>query len=158
MRTFGSSIVTAIVTATAFQVTPAFAEVVTVCGTPSHASTQAGRIMPPVLASPLQRLGAQDEAEIDHLLALWRDDEGFDILLQWGESGQHSLRQQGADIIGASPTLDFIHLVVGRAGQLEHFLFSLDEQGSGELLRSGAEEDVGEASAVSSNAICVRPK
>jgi hypothetical protein len=109
-------------------------------------------------ASPLQRLGAQEDAEIDSLLALWRDDMGFDILLHWGENSQYSLREQGAEIIGASPTLDFVHLMVARGGRLEHFLFSLDERGSGELLRSAADEEVGRTSTVASNAICVRPK
>lgn len=153
-----TAIVTPIMTAAAFQVTPAYAEVVTVCGVPSHVSSSAGSIAPSVLASPLQRLGAQEDTEIDSLLALWRDESGFDILLHWGENGQYSLREQGAEIIGASPSLDFLHLMVARRGQLEHFLFSLDERGSGELLRSAPEDEAGDTSAVSSNAICVGPK
>jgi hypothetical protein len=148
-----TAIVTAIMTAAALQVTPAMAEVVTVCGAPSSV----GAMQPSVLASPLQRLGAQEDSDIDTLLALWRDENGFDILLRWGENGEYSLRDQGAEIIGASPTLNFVHLMVARASQLEHFLFSLDEGGSGELLRSVSEDEGGQSAALS-NAICVRPK
>jgi hypothetical protein len=162
MKTVGSPIVAAIVTAimtlivtaAALQVTPAAAEVLTVCGAPSGG---AGTMQPSILASPLQRLGTQDESDIDSLLALWRDEKGFDILLHWGENDEYSLREQGAEIIGSSPTLDFVHLMVARTGHLEHFLFSLDERGSGELIRSAAEGEAGQSAAVSSNATCIRP-
>ena len=37
------------------------------------------------------------------MVALWRDDIGFDVLINWGETDQHSLRADGAQIIGAAP-------------------------------------------------------
>ena len=71
------------------------------------------------------------------MIALWRDDDGFDVLMNWGETDQHSLRADGAQIIGAAPSSELVHLMVAHGdGGLEHFLFSLDEDGSGELLRS----------------------
>ena len=158
MKSAAPSVVTGFVTAIMTSIvtpTPAAAEIVTVCGARS-AGVEA--MTPPVFASPLQRLGAQQEPEIASLLALWRDENGFDILLHWGETDQTSLRQQGAEIIGASPTLDFVHLMVGREGNLEHFLFSLNEEGSGELLRSGTDGQTGDSAAVSPNAVCIRPR
>jgi hypothetical protein len=87
--------VTAIVTGsmTSFMTSaPAAAEIVTVCGLPSAASPAGS-----VLAGPIQRLGGNYEAEIESLLALSRDNKGFDILLHWGETSQSSIREQGAE-------------------------------------------------------------
>jgi hypothetical protein len=147
---FVTVIVTAIVTITSL---PASAEVVTVCGTTADASRDGPAT---IFSGPVQRLGGRADPEIESLIALWRDDQGFDILVQWGESGQHSLRSDGAQIIGMSPDLDFVHLLVAHEGALEHFLFNLDERGSGELVRSGGDDAAG-ASLGATPAACVKP-
>ena len=86
------------------------------------------------------------------MIALWRDDSGFDVLINWGEPDERSLRADGAQIIGGSPSSDLVHLMVAHAeGDLEHFLFNLGEDGSGELLRSSAS---GEPSVPS---VCTKP-
>src|ERR1041385_6931440 len=65
------------------------AEVLAVCGTSggySNASISTG------LAEP--------ETAVAAPLALWHYAQGFDVLLNWGERNQQSLRAAGADIIG----------------------------------------------------------
>jgi hypothetical protein len=147
---FATAIVTAIMTIIPV---PASAEVVTVCGTTADASRNGPAT---IFSGPLQRLGGRAEPEVESLIALWRDDQGFDILLQWGESGQHSLRNDGAQIVGMSPDLAFVHLLVAHEGALEHFLFNLDAQGSGELVRSGVDDAAG-AGLGDAPAACVKP-
>ena len=152
---FVTAIVTLIVTAAA---SPVSAEVLTVCGISSDGTLAANRNgAAPSLASPLQRLGGRIDPKTDSLIALWHDQTGFDILIDWGSAGQHSLRSDGAEIIGMSPSLDLVHLVVAHEGSLEHFLFSLDEEGRGELLRSAADEQSSTAETGSRNSVCVKP-
>jgi len=88
------------------------------------------------------------------MIALWRDDAGFDVLINWGETNEHSLRAEGAQIIGAAASSELVHLMVAHAeGELEHFLFNLHEDGSGELIRSSASGDTD----APANAVCVKP-
>lgn len=86
------------------------------------------------------------------MIALWRDDAGFDVLINWGETNERSLRADGAQIIGGAPSSDLVHLMVAHAeGGLEHFLFNLNEDGSGELMRSSASGDPAAPS------VCTKP-
>jgi hypothetical protein len=97
-------------------------------------------------------------AEDDALIALWRDDEGFDILIDWGGSDQKSLRAEGAQVIGAAPSSEFVHLMVAyKSGSLEHFLFNLDGDGAGELLRSVA-SDAPDGASFDTDATCFKPR
>jgi|SRR5262245_44944290 len=94
-------------------------------------------------------------------LALWQDAKGFDVLLNWGEQGQLSLRAQGAEIMGDALGDDFIHLVVARAGakSLEHFLFSWDEHAAGELIWTASNDSGGNGDdVVSYQMSCIKPK
>ena len=144
-------IVTAFVTVIVTIVTvtsPSAAEVLTVC---QSASTPAAS---QVIGS-LMRISNPTEADTG-LVALTRDEHGFDILENFGQSSQHSLRDQGDEILGLPLSDELVHLMVEhQGGSLEHFLFSLDDQGSGELLRSaegaGLESDT-------SKAVCTRPR
>lgn len=108
-----------------FSPVAANAEVVAICGKSVGYANAA--ISAPVLGS---------EETVATPLALWRDAEGFDLLLNWGEPDQHSLRADGAEIIGNELGSELIHLVVIRLGTqgLEHFLFSLEEDSPGELI------------------------
>jgi hypothetical protein len=91
-------------------------------------------------------------------VALWRDEEGFDILINWGRSDEQSLRAEGAQVSGDAPSSVFVHLMVAYAdGELEHFLFDLDESGAGELLRTAA-PDAPAASPSESIATCLKPR
>ena len=150
-------IVTAIVTMAASIVTPASAEILTVCA--NSPQSAAPELLPSRrLADAIIPLGGRADLESDALIALWRDDGGFDILVNWGESDQHSLRADGAQIIGAAPSAELVHLMVAHGdGGLEHFLFRLDENGSGRLLRSLAADVPGAPASGSVNAVCARP-
>ena len=150
-----TAIVTAIVTVSVLFVVPAAAEVLTVCANPAQSSAGPERFPTKRLADAIIPLSGRTSTDDDTLVALWQDDDGFDILMNWGESSQHSLRKDGAQIIGMAPDLELVHLMVAHAdGGLEHFLFDLDGNGSGELLRTGATAG---APPVSSNAVCVKP-
>lgn len=157
-----SPIVTAIVTATTLFAAPASAQLVTVCTNATHSSAEPQRFSSRPLADVLIPLSGRAEskldADADGLIALWQDEKGFDILVNWGKADQHSLRDDGAEILGMAPSLDLVHLMVARGdGGLEHFLFDLDANGSGELLRSLASEASGADSAMS-DAVCVKPR
>ena len=155
---FVTVIVTAIVTTAAAIVTPASAEILTVCANSTQSSAAPDRLPPSRFASTIIPLSSGTRIEDDALIALWRDDEGFDILVNWGQGDQHSLRADGAQVIGAAPGSPLVHLMVAyKDGALEHFLFDLDDAGSGELLRSGASDASG-ASSFDSNAICLKPR
>jgi hypothetical protein len=94
-------------------------------------------------------------------LALVRDDSGFDIVLNWGDTSQHSLRKDGAEILGDQLGGNFFHLLVARPEglSLEHFVFALEDLGPGELLWSAADGiDSSEPEAVTLASACVKPK
>jgi hypothetical protein len=153
-----TAIVTVIVTATASIVTPASAQLLTVCASSAQSSAAPQRFPSRKLADALIPLSGRANANHDALIALWQDDEGFDILVNWGARDQRSLRADGAQILGMTPSPDLVHLMVAHSdGGLEHFLFNLDATGSGELLRSLA-DDVSGSDAESSNAVCVKPR
>jgi hypothetical protein len=152
-----TAIVTVIVTAAASIVTPASAQVLTVCANPAQSSATPDRFPTRRLADAIIPLSGRANTDEDALIALWQDDNGFDIVVNWGESNQHSLRADGAQIIGMAPSSELVHLMVAHSdGGLEHFLFHLDVNGSGELVRSLA-SDVPASAPVSSNAVCVKP-
>jgi hypothetical protein len=149
-----TGIVTAIVTVAASFVTPASAEILTVCANSTQSSVASEWLPSRSLADAIVPLGGRMDSTDATMVALWRDDVGFDVLINWGETNEHSLRADGAQIIGAVPSSDLVHLMVAHAeGDLEHFLFSLQEDGSGELTRSSAS---GGPDALS-NAVCVKP-
>lgn len=157
MKLCSSPIVTAIVTVsvtmTVSIVTPVSAHVLTVCANPTLSSALPDRFPSRRLTDAIIPLSGRANTD-DALIALWQDERGFDILVNWGESGQHSLRADGAQIIGMAPNSELVHLMVAHAdGDIEQFLFNLDTNGSGELLRSAA----GDAS-VSSKAVCTEPR
>ena len=147
-------IVTAIVTMATSFVTPASAEILTVCANSTQSSEASQWLPSRQLADSIIPLGGAADSSNTAMIALWRDDFGFDVLVNWGDADQHSLRSDGAQIIGAAPSSDLVHLMVAHAeGELEHFLFNLHEDGSGELMRSSA---AGGPDALS-NAVCVKP-
>jgi hypothetical protein len=169
MKLRGSSFVTVIMTAivtTAASivtpaseiVTPASAEILTVCANSTRSSATLEALPPTRFAGTLIPLSGQTRLKDDALIALWRDDEGFDILINWGGSDRKSLRAEGAQVIGASPSSSLVHLMVAyEGGTLEHFLFDLDDDGAGELLRSVA-SDVPDESSFDTNAVCFKPR
>jgi len=143
--------VTVIVTAAASVMTPASAQVLTVCENPVQSSATLERFPSRRLADSIIPLGGRADTGDDSLIALWKDDNGFDILVNWGKSDQHSLRADGAQILGTAPDAELVHLMVAHSdGGLEHFLFSLDAHGSGELLRSPSDGS-------DTSAVCVKP-
>jgi hypothetical protein len=146
-----TAIVTVIVTAVVSATTPASAQVLTVCANSAQSSATAERFPSRHLAESIIPLSERPDTSDDTLIALWKDDNGFDILVNWGKSDQHSLRADGAEILGMAPDSELVHLMVAHSdGGLEHFLFSLDENGSGELLRSASDSP-------DTSAACVKP-
>lgn len=156
MKLRSSPIVTAIVTVIATAVpfvTAASADVLTVCANPAPPSIAPDRFSSRPLANAIIPLSGRADTDDDALIALWQDDNGFDILVNWGERDQHSLRADGADIVGMAPSPDLVHLMVAHSdGGLEHFLFNLDASGSGELVRSAAGDGPDTA------AVCAKPR
>src|SRR5258706_14988036 len=146
--------VTAIVTAF---VTPAVADVVTVCSRPSLNALPAAQTAPLAKLSQAladARLGSATGAV--PAVALARDDKGFDVVLNWHDQGEQSLRASGANIFDTSLGANLIHLMIaGGAGGPEHFLFSLDDDGAGELLWSRASDD---SDAHTSRSVCTGPR
>lgn len=150
-----TAIVTAIVTTAGSFVTPASAELVTVCA--SSTQSEARESLPSSRLAAIIPLGGQSRADEDSLIALTRDETGFDLIVNWGESSEHSLRAEGAEIVGAAPDAELVDLMVAHHnGTLEHFLFNLDENGSGELLRISASEFPSASN--DSDSVCVRPR
>jgi hypothetical protein len=155
---FVTAIVTAIVTTAASIVTPASAEILTLCTNSTQSSATLEPFARTRFAGTLFPLSGHTRVEDDALIALWRDDEGFDILLNWGRRDQQSLRAEGAQVIGAAPSSELIHIMVAyESGALEHFLFNLDDDGAGELLRSMASDAAGGDSS-DTDAICFKPR
>src|SRR3979490_1269436 len=132
-----------IVTVLALFVTPAMADVVTVCSRPNLTPLSATQLAPLAKLSQAfadARLGSATGPAPQ--VALARDDKGFDVVLNWHDEGEQSLRASGADILDTTLGDNLIHLMVaGGTGSLEHFLFSLDDDGAGELLWSRASDD-----------------
>ena len=145
-----TGIVTAIVTVAASIVTPAAAEILAVCANSAQSSESTGWSSP--LADAIIPLGGRLDESNSAMIALWRDDAGFDVLINWGETRERSLRADGAQIVGGAPSSDLVHLMVAHAeGGLEHFLFNLNEDGSGELMRSSTSGDPAAPS------VCTKP-
>src|SRR5712671_5479657 len=158
MSRLGFSIVTVLVLFVTPFVTPAMADVVTVCARPNLAAA-----LPATQMAPLAKLSqAFADARLAPTtgavsrIALARDDKGFDVVLNWHDEGEQSLRASGADILDTTLGDNLIHLMVADgAGSLEHFLFSLDDDGAGELLWSGASDD---SDASTSRSVCTSPR
>jgi hypothetical protein len=148
-----TTIVTVIVTAASSIVTPVSAQVLTVCANSEQTSAASERFRSRRLADAIIPLSGRTDDD-DSLIALWQDDKGFDILVNFGKSDQHSLRADGAQILGMAPDNELVHLMIAHSdGGLEHFLFDLDANGTGELLRSSSDNDVPDMTAV-----CVKPR
>lgn len=104
---------------------PLSAEVLTICRTPGSPAAASPAIMNPGLPAALQSATA---------LALIRDEDGYDVVINEGAAGEKSLRGAGATILGRK-TGAFVHLlVIGADESAVHFLFDLDRSGAGALL------------------------
>ena len=144
-----------IVTGLALFVTPAVADVLTVCSRANVAPLPTTQMAPfAKLSQTLSdaRIGTGAVSRV----ALVRDDKGFDVVLNWHDEGERSLRASGADIFDMALGDNLIHLMVaGGAEGLEHFLFSLDEDGAGELLWSRSTDN---SDAPTSRSSCTTPR
>jgi hypothetical protein len=131
------------------------ADVLAVCGRAASPDvTRYANIAPVRLIEP----EAADAPSAMTSLALVRDAKGFDVVMNWGEENQLSLRAQGADITGNEMGPDFIHLIVFRAGghRLEHFLFNLDDQ-AGELIWNASDETLEDKDVSTFDTACIKP-
>ena len=157
MGRLGISIVTVLALFVTPFVTPAAADVLTVCSRPNLTPLPAAQLAPLAKLSQAladARLGSATGAVAQ--VALVRDDKGFDVVLNWHDEGEQSLRASGADIFDMALGANLIHLMVaGGADSLQHFLFSLDDDGAGELLWSSAS---GDADARTTRSVCTGPR
>lgn len=153
MRRFGLIVAFSLAAAT-----PAAAEVIAACG--HLASQQAERTHGAAgLRATQLLLSEQPETAPKTPIALWRDGAGFDVLLNWGEQNQRSLRAEGAQIIGNEAGA--VHLIVARreTPSLEHFLFSFPDSRPGELVWSAAKDANDENSGVLTlESVCAKTK
>jgi hypothetical protein len=130
----------AAVFASAWIVTPALAapEILTVCG--SHVADSAGLSSRGglVLSSLLFSSAEVGLTVSRDSVALTHDQNGYDLIVDWHGSDEHSLRAAGVDILGMELG-GLIHLMVRQSSEhVEQYVFTLDEDGSGDLLWSGA--------------------
>ena len=139
-----------------FSSAAANAQILSVCGKPETLSTvsygtptiwQRGEEPIP------EALGSRSQ------IALLRDASGFDVVLNWGETSQVSLRAQGAQIMGNEMGADLVHLIVARPAShsLEHFLFTFEDDAAGELIWNGS-SDGDDEGVVSYETSCTKPK
>lgn len=125
----------------------ASAEVLAVCGASagySQAAITTGSVHP--------------DSAVTMPLALWRDAKGFDLLVNWGQNNQQSLRAAGADIVGNELGSQLIHLVVIRPDShgLEHFLFSFENGSAGELIWNASSETPAADELTSYETACIK--
>lgn len=140
--------------------TPAAAEVIAACGHLAAQQAERAQGAASLRATQLM-LSEQPGAAPKTPIALWRDAAGFDILLNWSEQNQRSLRAEGAQIIGNEAGAASVHLMVARSEtpSMEHFLFSFPDSRPGELVWSAATDANDENSGVLMlEAVCVKAK
>ena len=130
------------------------AEMVTVCRNAAAPSPAAGKV-----DFQLSRLVTLSTEGVDPVpndsIALTRDEHGFDLIINWHQKGERSLRAAGADIL-AMELGGLTHLMVeGSREHVEHYLFTLDEGGSGDLLWNG-EASLGQDE--TSHFTCAKPR
>ena len=151
-----TALLTVTATLSAFLSAPAAAtEIVTICGS-QPAIVQAPSGSRDFQLSRVLALSAESTNPIGNTsIALLRDERGFDLVVNWHQQGEHSLRAAGADILGMDLG-SLIHLMVAdEQKHIEHYLFSLDEDGAGDLLWNS--ESLREDDAPSSFA-CTKPR
>ena len=130
----------AVVFASAWAATAALAapEILTVCG--SHLADSSGLSnRGGFLLSSLPSVSSEGvQAAARDSVALTQDQNGYDLIVDWHGSDEHSLRAAGIDILGMELG-GLIHLMVRQSKEhVEQYVFTLDEDGSGDLLWSGA--------------------
>jgi len=131
------------------------AEKITVCSAKGAGASQgAGKGF--LQLSRLLALPAEDIDAGNDTIALTQDEQGFDLILNWHQQDEHSLRAGGVDILGTALG-NLIHVMVaGGQDRIEHYLFNLDEDGSGDLLwDAGASQRQNDSSA---SFACTKPR
>ena len=141
---------------------PASAEILFVCGGAAatdaafSGSSEFSRLMAPTRIST-----ASGNAIPDGQIALSQDENGYDLVLNWGETNAQSLRDAGASITGTGFGTSLVHLVVARSetAPLEHFIFREDRNRLGELVwAQGPDSNTSsDAASLEHQAICVLP-
>jgi hypothetical protein len=143
--------------------TPAAAEVMFVCANPdapkasSSRSAQAMGVLElqPVSASPRSKMQGEQ-------IALWRGDDGFDLILNWNRRDEISLKKTGVAIVGNAVGDGFVHLLVSYTEDtpVEHLIFTAEHDGLGKLTWVTALSDDAEASENAirdTSTVCVTP-
>ncbi len=118
-------------------------EVMTVCTARSAVLPAAASGGDFQLAHLLAASSAQIKPFAGNAIALTRDENGFDLIVGWRQSGEHSLRAAGVEVMGTDLG-GLIDLMVFDASQnVVHYVFSLDANGAGDML-SNDDADLGD--------------
>jgi hypothetical protein len=127
------------------------AETITVCSAKGTEASKGDLLqLSRLLALPAEVIDAGNDS-----VALTRDEQGFDLILNWHQQNEHSLRADSVDILGTELG-SLIHLMAARQGSIEHYLFNLDEEGSGDLLWDAGASQRGKDT--SASFACTKPR
>jgi len=136
--------------------TPASAKILFVCGGAAQPEADFSN------RSDLSRLfeatrisTTADAGNLSGQVALFEDENGYDVVLNWGEDNQQSLRDSGASILGNGFGTSLVHLMVSRGADepLQHFVFSEENNRLGQLVHTSQGSE-GEAE---QKTLCVLP-
>lgn len=144
-------------------VTPAAAEVMFVCANPDAPDIASSPSSQALEAFQLQPVSASLRPKMQgEQIALWRDLDGFDLLLNWNRQDEISLKESGVGIIGNAMGDGFVHLLVSYTEDtpIEHLIFSADHDGLGKLtlVTASSDESGSSQDAVhDTSTVCVTP-
>jgi len=144
---------------------PSSAEVLFVCGNPnaSDAASPQGRHalrnleLQPVSAMPRPQMNGDGDQ-----IALWKDEDGFDVFINWNQAEEFSVKELGANVVANAFSTDFVHLLVAYSDEaaIEHFVFAAEPGGFGTLMwtQGPADDDTQATSGpLESSVMCVTP-
>jgi hypothetical protein len=124
--------------------TPASAKILFVCGGAAQPEADFSN------RSELSRLfeatrisATTDAGGLEGQVALFEDENGYDVVLNWGEDNATSLRATGASILGNGFGTSLVHLMISRGDDapLEHFVFSEENNRLGQLVHTSQGAD-----------------
>ena len=142
---------------------PSSAEILFVCGNPNVSDAEASRGGHALRNFELQPVSAMPRPQMNgDQIALWKGEDGFDLLINWNQAEEFSLKKSGANVVANAFGVDFVHLLVAYPEQpaIEHFIFAAEPDGFGNLIWTrGPADDETQANSASlqSSAMCVTP-
>ena len=146
-----------------FFASPASAEVLFVCGNPNASKSASPRVEHALRDFELQPVSAMPRPEMDgDQIALLKGEDGFDLLINWNQAEEFSVREMGASVVANAFGTDFVHLLVAYSDEaaVEHFIFAAEPGGFGTMMWTqglAGEGTSANGGALESSAMCVTP-